>query len=125
MASTRSSYFHSHSSTVVLTPVLLLFFLLLIRAFTPIFIFLLLQDEKIGYWDNVYGFDYSCVKRCVMEEPIVDSVDCANIVSNSCCILDLDLYTCTVSDLDFVAPYRLKMSRKDDVHAMVSSFVIL
>lgn len=57
-----------------------------------------------------------------MEEPIVDSVDVQNIVTDSSCVLDLDLYTCTKEDLDFVAPYSLTMSRKDDVHAFVRKF---
>lgn len=54
-----------------------------------------------------------------MEEAIVDSVDENNIVTDVCCVLDLDLYRCSKEDLDFVSPYKLRMRRKDDVHALV------
>jgi protein arginine N-methyltransferase 1 len=80
------------------------------------------KDEKIGYWSSVYGFDYSCVKRCVMEEPIVDTVDSNAVATTSWCILDLDLATCKASDLDFVAPYRINMRRKDFLHAFIAWF---
>eukprot|EP01068_Selenidium_serpulae_P011018 Selendium_serpulae@DN5585_c0_g2_i2.p1 len=80
------------------------------------------KEEKIDFWNNVYNFDYSCVKRCVMEEPIVDTVDEQAIATTSCCILDLDLNTCTVADLDCVAPYRIVLKRKDFLHAFIAWF---
>jgi len=80
------------------------------------------KEEKIGFWSNVYGFDYSCIKRCVMEEPIVDTVDENAIVTNSCCVLELDLKTCKKEDLDFVAPFRVQLRRKDFLHAFVAWF---
>ncbi|KFH05099.1 histone arginine methyltransferase PRMT1 [Toxoplasma gondii VAND] len=46
-----------------------------------------LYEEKIGYWGNVYGFNFSCVRRCVMEEPIVDTVDENAVSTTSCCVL--------------------------------------
>lgn len=46
-----------------------------------------LQEEKVGYWDSVYGLDFSCVKRSIMEEPIVDVVDENAVATTSCCVL--------------------------------------
>jgi len=80
------------------------------------------KEEKVGFWNNVYGFDFSAVRKCVMEEPIVDSVEENAIVTNSHCVLDLHLDTCTKADLDFVAPYRLQLRRKDFVHAFIAWF---
>eukprot|EP00967_Tisochrysis_lutea_P071127 scaffold94234_cov17-Tisochrysis_lutea.AAC.1 len=34
-----------------------------------------LQADKIDYWDNVYGFDFKCIKSLAMAEPLVDVVD--------------------------------------------------
>lgn len=82
------------------------------------------KAEKIGYWENVYGFDYSCVKKCVMEEPIVDLVDYQALATNSCCILELNLKTCKKEDLDFCAPYQIRFKQKDFAHAMVVWFDI-
>lgn len=82
------------------------------------------REEKIGYWGNVYGFDYSCVKKCIMEEPIVDVVEEVALTTTSCCVLQLDLKTCRKEDLDFCAPYHIELTRRDFVHAMVLWFDI-
>ncbi|CBZ55683.1 hypothetical protein NCLIV_061070 [Neospora caninum Liverpool] len=80
------------------------------------------KEEKIGYWGNVYGFNFSCVRRCVMEEPIVDTVDENAVATTSCCVLKLDLATCTKEDLDFCAPYQIALRRKDFLHALIAWF---
>ena len=33
------------------------------------------RHEKIDFWDNVYGFDFSAIKKLAMQEPLVDVVD--------------------------------------------------
>ncbi len=37
-------------------------------------------------WDNVYGFDMSCIRDVAISEPLVDVVDPKQVVSNSCLI---------------------------------------
>merc|ERR1712110_826332 len=33
------------------------------------------KDDKINWWDDVYGFDMSCIKKVALQEPLVDVVD--------------------------------------------------
>lgn len=33
-------------------------------------------------WDNVYGFDYSCIKGIALREPLVDTVELKAVVTN-------------------------------------------
>merc|ERR1711991_530101 len=33
------------------------------------------KDEKINFWENVYGFDMSCIKDIALSEPLVDTVE--------------------------------------------------
>jgi len=82
------------------------------------------KEEKIGFWQNVYGFEYSVIQRTVMEEPIVDTVKDDCVATSSSCILELDLTTCTVSDLDFAAPFKIQLKRKDFLHAFIAWFDI-
>lgn len=82
------------------------------------------KEEKVGYWHNVYGFNFSCVKKSVIEDPIVDTVDESAVATTSCCVLDLDLNTCTADSLDFVSYYRIKLKRKDFLHAFICWFDI-
>ena len=78
------------------------------------------RDQKIGFWDNVYGFDYSCIKPLAMSETLVDIVDPELIVSAEPCeIFSFDISTVRREDLDFSAPFQLTAARDDYVHALV------
>lgn len=35
-------------------------------------------------WDNVYGFDYSCIKDIALREPLVDTVELKSVVTDPC-----------------------------------------
>jgi len=41
------------------------------------------KDDKINFWDDVYGFDFSCIKKLAMLEPLVDTVDANQVCSTS------------------------------------------
>ncbi|KAF4122479.1 type I protein arginine methyltransferase [Geosmithia morbida] len=82
------------------------------------------KDEKIGFWDNVYGFDYSPLKDTALSEPLVDTVELKTVVTDPTPVLTLDLYTCTTADLAFVKPLTLTAKRDDFIHALVSWFDI-
>lgn len=42
------------------------------------------KNEKVNWWDNVYGFDMSCVKEMVVVEPLVDVVNPNQVVTDYC-----------------------------------------
>jgi len=82
------------------------------------------KSEKIEFWNNVYGFDFSCIKEIAYREPLVDVVEGQAINTNSCEILNLDLNTCRTEDLTFKAPFELWGQKRDYVHAIVAWFDI-
>ncbi|KAF2281546.1 arginine n-methyltransferas-like protein [Westerdykella ornata] len=82
------------------------------------------KEEKIGFWDNVWGFDYTPLKETAMTEPLVDTVDMKAIVTDPCAVISFDLYTVTPADLAFNVPYELQARRSDFVHALISWFDI-
>ncbi|KAI9751202.1 MAG: type I protein arginine N-methyltransferase Rmt1 [Lichina confinis] len=82
------------------------------------------KEEKIGFWDNVYGFDFSPLKQTAMTEPLVDTVEMKAVVTDPTPFLTLDLHTVTTSDLAFVANFELKVRRNDFVHALIAWFDI-
>ncbi|KAK7746192.1 Nuclear SAM-dependent mono-and asymmetric methyltransferase [Diatrype stigma] len=82
------------------------------------------KDEKIGFWDNVYGFNYSPLKETALAEPLVDTVEVKAAVTDPTAVLTLDLYTCTTEDLAFSVPFKLSCRRDDFVHALVAWFDI-
>ena len=80
-------------------------------------------------WENVYGFDYSCIKDIALREPLVDTVEMKAIVTDPClikvrtnyihCCLTLnfpqhiDLLTAKKEDLSFAANFSLTCTRDD------------
>ncbi|KAG9511071.1 Protein arginine N-methyltransferase 1, partial [Fragariocoptes setiger] len=82
------------------------------------------KEEKINFWDDVYGFDMSCIKEMAIAEPLVDLVDAKQVVTNSVCLKQVDLNTVQESDLSFKAPFKLIAKRGDYVHAFVTFFTI-
>merc|ERR1712165_27126 len=82
------------------------------------------KDDKINWWDDVYGFDMSCIRSVALQEPLVDVVDRNQVVANSCLLKEIDIQTCTKDDIPFVAPFSLKIKRNDYVQALVTFFQI-
>jgi len=82
------------------------------------------KDEKINFWENVYGFDYSCIKDIALREPLVDTVDMKAVVTDPCEIKRINILTAKKEDLTFKAPFSLKATRNDYVHAFLGWFDI-
>eukprot|EP01114_Cavostelium_apophysatum_P007326 TRINITY_DN19412_c0_g1_i1.p1 TRINITY_DN19412_c0_g1~~TRINITY_DN19412_c0_g1_i1.p1 ORF type:complete len:345 (-),score=97.71 TRINITY_DN19412_c0_g1_i1:61-1095(-) len=82
------------------------------------------KEDKINFWDNVQGFDFSCIKHSAIQEPLVDIVDPKQIMTSSTRLIEIDLNTCRTEDLAFKAPFRLVGTRDDYCHAFVAYFDI-
>ncbi|XP_014100865.1 protein arginine N-methyltransferase 1 [Bactrocera oleae] len=82
------------------------------------------KDEKINWWDDVYGFDMSCIRKVAVTEPLVDVVDPKQVVSTSYMVKEVDLYTVRKEDLEFSSPFNLIIKRNDFVQALVTYFNI-
>ncbi|KAL8812225.1 MAG: hypothetical protein Q9223_001549 [Gallowayella weberi] len=82
------------------------------------------KDEKIGFWDNVYGFDYSPLKHTALTEPLVDTVDLKACVTEPAKVFEIDLYTIKAADLAFREPFTLDCRRNDFIHALIAWFDI-
>jgi protein arginine N-methyltransferase 1 len=82
------------------------------------------MEEKIGFWDNVYGFDMSHIKELAIREPLVDTVNANAMVTDSFAFKVIDLYTVQIPELTFEVPFQIKAIRDDYVHAFVCYFDI-
>jgi type I protein arginine methyltransferase len=80
------------------------------------------KDEKISFWDNVYGLDMSCIKHVALTEPLVDTVDCEQVMSNVSAVFSIDMNTVTVEELSFAVPFKITAVRNDYCHALVAFF---
>ncbi|KAL3068032.1 hypothetical protein niasHT_038022 [Heterodera trifolii] len=82
------------------------------------------KDEKINWWDNVYGFNMSSIRQLAITEPLVDVVDRGQVVTDNVVLKEVDLYTVQVSDLAFETTFSLRVIRNDYVQALVTFFTV-
>jgi protein arginine N-methyltransferase 1 len=74
------------------------------------------RDELPGLtsdWDDVYGFDYSCIKEIALKEPLVDCVELRAVATQPAAIKHIDIKTVKKEDLAFKVPFELKATRND------------
>jgi len=82
------------------------------------------KDDKIHWWDDVYGFDMSCIKSVAIREPLVDIVDQKMVVTNHCLLMEVDLNTLKKEELAFESMFRLTARHDDYIHAVVTFFTV-
>jgi protein arginine N-methyltransferase 1 len=82
------------------------------------------KDEKINWWDEVYGFNMSLIRKVAISEPLVDVVDAKQLVTTHHMIREIDLYTITKEDIAFSAPFHLTVKRNDFIQALVTFFTV-
>ncbi|KAL0270095.1 UNVERIFIED_CONTAM: hypothetical protein PYX00_007614 [Menopon gallinae] len=80
------------------------------------------KDEKINWWDDVYGFDMSPIRKVAISEPLVDVVDPKQVVTSASLLKQVNLYTVTKKDLEFTASFHLEARRNDYIQALVTFF---
>uniref|UniRef100_A0A674GCJ4 Protein arginine N-methyltransferase 1 n=1 Tax=Taeniopygia guttata TaxID=59729 RepID=A0A674GCJ4_TAEGU len=81
----------------------------------------IVKANKLDHgWENVYGFDMSCIKDVAIKEPLVDVVDPKQLVTNACLIKVWTSTRVKVEELTFTAPFCLQVKRNDYVHALVA-----
>ena len=56
------------------------------------------RNDKINFWQDVYGFDMSCIKALALQEPLVDTVSADQICTSSSQIKAIDIKTMAKED---------------------------
>lgn len=80
------------------------------------------KDEKINWWEDVYGFNMSAIKKVAISEPLVDVVDPKQVITTPCMIKEVDLYTIKRAEINFVSPFQLTVKKNDFIQALVTYF---
>ena len=80
------------------------------------------RDEKINFWDDVYGFDFGAIKKLALLEPLVDTVEPRQICTDEADVCSIDINTMRKEDAHFTSEFTLTAHRNDFVHALVAHF---
>ena len=77
--------------------------------------------SQIDFWDNVYGFDMSCIKKVALLEPLVDTVEETAVISSRSELMEIDIMTVTVVDLAFSREFKITYNTDElSCHALVA-----
>ncbi|CAA7261550.1 unnamed protein product [Cyclocybe aegerita] len=83
-----------------------------------------IYKDRIGFWEDIYGFDLSAMAHELYNEAIVDVVGPEALLSKPYAVKDLILSDITVRELDFSASFNLAstVERRTKVHSFVLYF---
>ncbi|XP_073514328.1 protein arginine N-methyltransferase 3 isoform X1 [Phyllobates terribilis] len=77
---------------------------------------------KLAFWDDVYGFNMSCMKKAVLPEAIVEVVNPDTMISEPSIIKDIICQRAAVKDLDFCTDFSLPITRDGACTAVAGYF---
>ncbi|XP_061526089.1 protein arginine N-methyltransferase 3 isoform X3 [Phycodurus eques] len=80
------------------------------------------HEECIAFWDDVYGFNMSCMKKVVVPEAVVQVLNADSLISEPTVIQTIDCNRVLHSELEFAADFCLKITNTTDCTAIVGYF---
>lgn len=72
--------------------------------------------DSVEYWDNVYGFNMSPMKKLVLEEASACHIPKHCIATNSCLVHSVNVNTLDISKRAYTAPYVIQANKKATLH---------
>ncbi|XP_057691675.1 protein arginine N-methyltransferase 3 [Corythoichthys intestinalis] len=79
-------------------------------------------QERIAFWDDVYGFNMSCMKKVVVPEAVVEVLNADTLISEPTVIQTIDCNKVCLSELEFSSNFCLKITNTTDCTAIVGYF---
>ncbi|KAJ8292672.1 Protein arginine N-methyltransferase 3 [Rhodotorula toruloides] len=68
-------------------------------------------DDRVTFWDEVYGFEMKAMKEKIEDEAIIEVMDEGEVVSSEVSIADIFTQTATIASLSFTSPFSLPITR--------------
>uniref|UniRef100_A0A3Q1I149 Protein arginine N-methyltransferase 3 n=1 Tax=Acanthochromis polyacanthus TaxID=80966 RepID=A0A3Q1I149_9TELE len=68
------------------------------------------HQERIAFWDDVYGFNMGCMKKAVVPEAVVEVVKAETLISEPTVIQTFDCNSVCLSELEFASDFCLKIT---------------
>uniref|UniRef100_A0A8C1WXN2 type I protein arginine methyltransferase n=1 Tax=Cyprinus carpio TaxID=7962 RepID=A0A8C1WXN2_CYPCA len=79
------------------------------------------HSDRIAFWDAVYGFKMTCMKKAVIPEPVVEMLKHETVISEPAVIKTIDCGSVTVSELEFTENFSLKIKASTFCTVMFST----
>ncbi|CAG8483152.1 4556_t:CDS:10, partial [Racocetra persica] len=90
-------------------------------------LFAAIEDEELfndtfNFWNDVYGFKMTAMKRPIYTSAIIDYVTQDALISDTVSIKEVPLHTIRKSQLNFTSPFTLNILRDGTVHGFLGYF---
>ncbi|XP_057197681.1 protein arginine N-methyltransferase 3 [Triplophysa rosa] len=82
------------------------------------------HNDRVAFWDDVYGFQMTCMKKAVVPEAVVEVLKPETVISEPAVIKTIDCCTVTESELEFSVDFALKITLDTFCTAIVGYFDI-
>ncbi|CAJ1024422.1 Protein (DUF1698)/Tellurite resistance protein TehB [Leishmania shawi] len=79
-------------------------------------------EQKFDIWNNVNGLDFSYFKRLSYIEPLIDTVNPEQIITDIVPFFSFDINRVTEAELSFTSTFTLEAKQGDFVHAISVHF---
>ncbi|KAJ7344570.1 hypothetical protein JRQ81_000520 [Phrynocephalus forsythii] len=80
--------------------------------------------DRFTFWDDVYGFSMSCMKKAVIPEAVVEILDSSTLISEACVIKRIDCHVVSVPELQWSSDFILKVMKTSMCTAIAGYFDI-
>ncbi|XP_017682298.1 PREDICTED: protein arginine N-methyltransferase 3 [Lepidothrix coronata] len=80
--------------------------------------------DKLLFWEDVYGFNMSCMKKAVIPEAVVEVLDPNTLISSASVIKHIDCNTASSPDLEFSSDFTLSITMSTKCTAVAGYFDI-
>lgn len=79
-------------------------------------------NDRVHFWNNVYGFDMTCMKQFLFKDGQVDYADPKSLISEPVSVKTIDTRSTTVPGLDFKSDFELVIQKTGRMHGLVGWF---
>jgi len=83
------------------------------------------REERYGFWNQVHGMDMRNLGETSRREPVMEGLLEETVVTTPSLLLELDMHTCELVDLQISSIFHLKVKRVDYLTALFTYFDML
>ncbi|XP_017029423.1 protein arginine N-methyltransferase 8 [Drosophila kikkawai] len=80
------------------------------------------EDQDLGFWHDVHGFDFNAIRRRCAAKALVEHVTTGQVMSRVYLVKSLDLYAVRSGSSAFRSFYDLRVTRNGHVHGLLAYF---
>merc|ERR1712013_122725 len=83
------------------------------------------REERYGFWNQVHGMDMRNLGETSRREPVMEGLLEETVVTTPSLLLEFDMHTCELVDLQISSIFHLKVKRVDYLTALFTYFDML